>query len=274
LGDDLQAGLAGLHFGNETYVEVRLLSHLGKDKFTLASEFKERLQKIPDNILTYFTEMNPPPYWRKLAFKFPSMISHLHAQTRVGVEEDAAVVNSLLPGPAAHNLVLGAELAIATAPGGGGTAVAAKPNGNGKSNIKSIDDVLALKTSFSFDAQSLEFAMRDLGNEANDLAKGSPVTFAIKILGDDLKLDGITRNMTIRDFKKDGNTVADILTALVMKANPITTVKDPSEADQKLLWVVGADPDSPDKTIVLITTRQMAEKRNLKLPPPFTLKKT
>jgi hypothetical protein len=68
--------------------------------------------------------------------------------------------------------------------------------------------------------------------------------------------------------------VGEILTALVMKANPITTVKDPSEKDQKLLWVVGPDPEDPTKTIVLITTRQKAEERKYNLPAPFSGKKT
>jgi hypothetical protein len=132
-----------------------------------------------------------------------------------------------------------------------------------------------MKTSFTFDATSLEFAMRDLAADAQDLAKGSPFgkggasEFNIKIIGDDLKLDGITRNQTVRDFKQEGKTLAEILTALVMKANPVTTVKDPSEADQKLLWVVAPDPDAPSKQIGLITTRAMAEKNKYKLPAPF-----
>jgi len=66
--------------------------------------------------------------------------------------------------------------------------------------------------------------------------------------------------------------VADILTALVRKANPITTVQDPSELDQKLIWVIGPDPDQPATKIVLITTRAAAAERNYVLPPPFVPK--
>lgn len=273
LGDDLQAGSLSVHCAAEFYWEVRLLSSLSKEKSILASEFRDRLQTVPVSIRKYIAAMNPPEYWKEFAFMFPGMITQLHAQTRVGVEEESAVVNCILPAVAAHNLVLGTELSLATAPGAGGTAVAVKPTGP-KANIKTIDDVLGVKTSFSFDQTSLEFAMRDLGNEAADLAKGTPVNFAIRILGDDLKLDGITRNMSIRDFKQEQKTVGEILTALVMKANPITTVKDPSEKDQKLLWVVGPDPDDPTKTIVLITTRQKAEERKYNLPAPFSGKKT
>ena len=100
--------------------------------------------------------------------------------------------------------------------------------------------------------------MRNIIQEAKELAPD--VDFRIKILGDDLKLDGITRNQQIRDFQQNDKTVAEILTALVMKENPITTVESPSEPDQKLLWVVGPDP-ADGKEAILITTRQVATEK-------------
>ena len=115
--------------------------------------------------------------------------------------------------------------------------------------------------------------MRDLAEDVRtNLLKGATVDFQIKIIGDDLKLDGITRNQSIRDFKQESKTVAEVLTALVRKANPVTTVKDPSEVDQKLLWVVGPHPDDAKKSIILITTRQMAEKKKYTLPDVFKVK--
>jgi eukaryotic-like serine/threonine-protein kinase len=128
------------------------------------------------------------------------------------------------------------------------------------------------KTSFSFDQQSLEFAMRDLADDVKANLRGAPFDFSIKIIGDDLKLDGITRNQSIRDFKQENQTVADILTALVLKANPVTTVKDPSEKDQKLVWAIGPDPDNPSKEAVLITTRTAAAAKKYMLGPPFVPK--
>ena len=115
--------------------------------------------------------------------------------------------------------------------------------------------------------------MRELGEDGlTDLLKGSAVDFQIKNIGDDLKLDGITRNQSIRDFKQEGKSVAEILTALVRKANPVTTVKDPSEVDQKLLWVIAPDPDDVKKNIILITTRQMADNKKYTLPDVVKIK--
>jgi hypothetical protein len=192
------------------------------------------------------------------------MIEELEKRSRIGVEDDEAVMNCVLPGAAAHNLVLGAELTISSAPGAATTAVATG-NGSAKPAIKTIDDLLQKKTSLAFDNDSLE---RTMASFATDL-KGDLSSFEIKLLGNDLQLDGITKNQSIRNFKQEDKTVAEILTALVMKANPVTTVKEPSEVDQKLVWVVGPDPDNASQQAVLITTRTQATKKGYKLPAPF-----
>ena len=171
----------------------------------------------------------------------------------------------MLPAAAAHNLVLGGELLIATAPGQAAVVAAAQP----PAGPKTIEEALELKTSYSFDNQSLEFAMRDLAADVGGMTRGGALDFQIKMIGSDLERDSITRNQSIIDFKQENQRVADILTALVMKANPITTVKDPAEPDQKLVWVVGPHPDNPSQQAVLITTRAAAASKGYKLPPAF-----
>lgn len=198
------------------------------------------------------------------------MVRELQKQTRVGVENDTAVLNSVLPTVAAHNLVLGGELLVSTAPGPAPVATSGSAPAAG--GPQTVAEALQLRTSYSFDQQSLEFAMRDLADDVKSILKNAPFEFAIKIIGDDLKLDGITRNQSIRDFKQENQTVADILTALVRKANPVTTVKDPSEKDQKLVWLIGPDPDKPSQQIVLITTRTAAGTKKYTLPANFVEK--
>jgi hypothetical protein len=137
---------------------------------------------------------------------------------------------------------------------------------------KTLDEALQLKTTYSFAQQSLEFAMRDLAIDAQDQLKGSNVAFTIKIIGGDLEKGSITRNQSVRDFKQEDKPFAEILTALVLKANPITTVKSPTEADQKLIWVIGPDPDDASKQIILITTRDAAAAKKYALPAVFVAK--
>jgi eukaryotic-like serine/threonine-protein kinase len=271
LGDHVQAASASGYFGDEFYFELRMRASLDKEPHALAMELKDRLDKIPGLLEDYFVTLSPPPYWKKLAFRYPAMIRELHNQMRTGVDNETAMVNSVLPAAAGHNLVLGGELLVSTTPGqavtSAGPATAATSSGP-----KTIADALQIKTSYSFAQQSLEFAMIELQDDVKSNLKGAPFEFAIKIIGDDLKLDGITRNQSIRDFKQENQTVADILTALVRKANPVTTVKDPSETDQKLVWLIGPDPDNPARQAVLITTRNAAKAKNYTLPPIFVAK--
>lgn len=267
LGDNLQAVAISGHVSDAFYFELRMLSSLDKRPQQLAEELKGRLSQIPTSLEDYFVSLNPPPYWRKLANRYPSMIRDLHAQMRVGVESEQAIVNSVLPAAAAHNLVLGGELLVATTPGQSPAVAVAPP----PAAPKTIADALQIRTSYTFDNQSLEFAMRDLAADVQTSLKGATFEFGIKIIGPDLQNDGITRNQSIRDFKQENQTVADILTALVLKANPLPG-KGASDKDQKLLWVVGPDPENPTKQLVLITTRAAAATKKYTLPAPFVLK--
>ncbi len=264
LGDNLQAAAVSGHLGESFYFELRMLSSLDKRPLQLAEELKGRLNEIPPALEDYFVSLSPPPYWKKLAFRYPSMIRELHGEMRAGVEHEQAIVNSVLPAAAAHNLVLGGELLVATAPGQPADVSTARP----PAGPKTIAEALQLKTSYTFDNQSLEFAMRDLAADVQGNAQG--LDFTIKIVGPDLQNDGITRNQSIRDFKQENQTVADILTALVLKANPIPG-KSAADKEQKLIWVVGPDPDT-GQPAVLITTRAAAAAKQYKLPEPFVMK--
>ena len=265
LGDGLQAAQMSMHFDSRFYFELRFLGALDKERYALASEFRDRLKTVPSALEDYIDQITPPPYWSKLARRYPLMVQALHDNMRVGVESDQAIVNSYVEGPAAHNLVIGGELLVSTAPG----ASAAPIQPTEIPAPKSIEDVLALKTSMSFGSQSLEFAMRDIADDVRaNLLKGSPVEFEIKLIGKDMEKDGITRNQSITDFKQEDKTVAEVLTAMVMKANA-PNQPDPSSPDQKLIWVVAPDPEKPSRQIVLITTRAAAEREKYKLPAPF-----
>jgi hypothetical protein len=267
LGDNLQAAAVSLHVQDELYFEMRMLGSLDKEPYKLASEFRDRLNQTPTALENYFVELTPPVYWKKLAFRYPGLVHKLHANMRVGVENEQAVVNSVLPAAAAHNLVLGGELLIATAPGTPMVATIAPP----KALPKTIAEALQLKTTFSFDSQSLEFAVRDLAIDVNDQLQGGTLQFGIKIIGPDLEKDGVTRNISINNFKQENATIADILTALVMRTS---TAKNPTDPLQKLIWVVADDPDSPGKQVVLLTTRAAAAAKKYEVPAVFELKKT
>ena len=132
-----------------------------------------------------------------------------------------------------------------------------------------MTELLQVSLSINIPQEDLEFAISNVSEEVSTAVGNLSFPFDIKIIGEDLQLNGITRNQAIRDFKVDNKPLSEVLTAMVMKANPITTVKEPSELDQKLIWVVGPDPADASREIILITTRDGATKKNYQLPPPF-----
>jgi hypothetical protein len=142
---------------------------------------------------------------------------------------------------------------------------------DGADKFTSLDDVLAFTMSLNIPQQDLNLAVADIETEIKDAIGRVSFPFAIAILGDDLKVDGITRNQAIRDFVIKDKPFSEVLTGLMMKANPDPSVKDPSEVNQKLVWVLGPDPNDPENEIILITTRTAAldPERKFKLPAVF-----
>jgi hypothetical protein len=269
LGDELKACLLSFQFDDPFYLEMRAYGQVNHDTPALAVELQSRLKDAPDLIEAHFQEYYPPTYWRRAALRVPQMVRFLHQQTRVGVEDNQAIVNAALPPTAAHNLTFAAKM-LMTSPASDPAAVAVAPDV--PAAPKTIEELLSSTMNLSFDQKSLEFAMRDLAADVKEAHPTLTFDFQIKILGTDLQLNGITRNQQIADFSASNQTVADVLTSLVMRANPVTTVQNPSDADQKLVWVIGPDPDVPDHQVVLITTRDAAARKSYTLPAPFSPK--
>jgi hypothetical protein len=131
-----------------------------------------------------------------------------------------------------------------------------------------VPDLLNRRFSIRFAQDSLEFAVRNIEVEVADTYPNLPFAFGIRILGADLERGGITRNQQIRDFDQQDKTLAEILTAMMLKANP-KVATGPQDPEQQLVWLVGADPEAPTRKIVLITTRDAAAQRNDPLPAIF-----
>ena len=262
LGEGVQAGALSLHIGQEFYSELRAQTKVDKPPRELADDFRKRMEEVPGKLEDYFAgPLDAPQYWKKLANRMPGMVRELHDETRVAAEGNQAVINAVLPGPAAHNLVLAGELTISTAPGVA-TTVAATP----AATPKTLEDVLNLKMKeYSFDQTTFETAIQDVEKESRELAKGG-VEYSFVIIGEDLMADGITRNKSLSNFKMENKTVAEVLTGLCMANNNVPGVKSPDEANQKLVWCIAEEGGTKK---VFITTRNGAAKREYKLPAVF-----
>lgn len=260
LGDGVQAVSLSLHLGDSFYGELRFVSTLDRVPLELAADCQQRLRLVPEQVNDYLGMVPIDAFWQKLAVRLPLMVNYLFQQTRIGVSDDCAVMNFMLPTHAAHNLCLASELAMAAQ-----VMPATRPADDQRPSVADPSRILNHRMALEVPQQSLDFALRDLASLVNDEIPGA--RFEIRIQGQDLQLDGITRNQQIRDLKLPDATVGEILTEIVSRANPVR-VTAPSDAMQKLVWVVDSSPSNAGP-VVLITTRAAAGRRGETLPAPF-----
>ena len=264
LGEELEAAMVSLHFDSVLYIEARMTAGLTVDKRELVTQLHERMGELHDKVEAHMVALNPSPYWRALAFRFPAMVAFLHEQTRIQIEDKTPVLNIALPIQAASNLIIASELSLASEPGAGSVAVNNEPM-----LPQTIEEVLQYPFSVDIPQQDLNLAIADIANEVRSSLTGLPFKFELTIAGNDLMQDGITRNQAIRDFAMKDKPLAEVLTGIVMKANPDPTVTSPSMPNQKLIWLITTDPNDPGNKIILITTRKAAAANKYTLPPVF-----
>ena len=180
---------------------------------------------------------------------------HLRCDTQRG----QTIVNFVVPAPAAHNLLLASELALATTTGAASAELDPEPPA-----IQTLAQLLEQRTTLEFGQRSLEASLDELESQVGETFSNLPFGFHIEIIGQDLQMEGITRNQQVKDFRQTDKTLAEILTAIVRIANPVTTVKDPSETSQKLVWCVIADSQQPTQQVVAVTTRKAARGKRIR----------
>ncbi|MBA2116946.1 serine/threonine protein kinase [Bremerella alba] len=260
LGEGIRAVLLSGHVGQNLYLEMRCMGSLSLDPPSLASSVKERINGVSRKLEDAVPGVNPTPYWRRLASRFPNMVQFAYQQSRTGVEANQAVINIMLPAAAGQNMVAGAELMLAANSAGAAGPASGEAMPAAKTP-ETIQEKLASKMSISFPQNSLEFAIRDIGEETD---------IPIDIIGGDLQLDGITRNKEIKDFTHDNKPAGEILAQLLVRANPEASPGPNSEV-QKLIYVIHPVDGPDDAKKVLVTTRAAAAKNNYTLPDVFKI---
>jgi len=124
LGDGMQAVSFSVHVAEASYAELRFVPRLGAmPGVNPVAEFPGRLQQMPDLVERHVAGSNSQG--RLAAMRYPQMLRFLHAHSRIGVENNLAVVNVSLPASAIHDLVLATQIALSTSPSSGAAASSA-----------------------------------------------------------------------------------------------------------------------------------------------------
>ena len=261
--DQAQAVALGFQHEELAFLEVRMIAREDMPARVLATRARGFLQSLPRQARDFLGTAPLDPYWQPLAIRFPEMIAFVIDQTRIQVEGREVALNTIAPVEATHNLLLASELSLAT-PTGQATEDSVVDDVVEDSEL-TIDDVLASKTTVRFAQKSLDEAAQDIAGQIQEERSGLSFKLRIQIDGGALEPEGITRNQQIRNFHAAEVSLAEILTSLVMKANPDQSIASASDPKQKLVWIASAS----DLGLIEITTREAVTVQGRDLPASF-----
>lgn len=247
------------------YVELGELPSGGATSATLLKSFRETIASWPNWADEFILESVPDPSWRLLATRLPLMLRFVGEHTRSTIVGESVVASAYLPVDAGAQVALATLLAMNTEPGGQRVAQQSEPT-----KPLTVAEMLDRPMSISFLQLSLQFAVDAVVDEFKQTLPADSTMPAVRIIGSDLEKNGITQNQQIRGFERDGQPLRNVLTDLVLGANPDKTATGPTDPKQSLVWVVHPQGKPPEETEILITTRDAAA-GNYELPPEFQI---
>ena len=144
------------------------------------------------------------------------------------------------------------------------------PNANQLQVPQTLAELLQTKRDLDIaNPPDLNVLLADLQQEINGDYNRLPFKWRIVLLGADLEKDGITKNQRPGPLQLEQKSFTEILTSIVVSANPDKDITGAADPNCKLIWVVAPDPDNPTQQAILITTRAAAEKKSYQLPDSF-----
>jgi serine/threonine protein kinase len=257
-----------LHHDEGDYLEFRVdhTSEL-KSKET-AKLMRDRIRSKLDQSRLTLQQRQAAPYWEPIRARFGGMLRDLSDQLRWDSEFGEVVGNAWLPPGAVHNLFAATELAIAFEP-----QIPTLASTTKLKTPQSLEELLSIRRDLNIaNPPDLNVLLKDIREEISDQYLDLPFEFNIRIAGTDLQKEGITQNQRPGPLEISNQSVSDILTQVMVSANPNREINGASDPNCKLVWVVTEEVDSPDVKFVLITTRAAAAQNGYVLPEAFQAK--
>ena len=251
------------------YMELRMLGSETRDAGKFAASLKASLQQVPEEFERGLASGKTiHSYWRALGLRYPQMMRTLNLLGRFGLEDGQVVANVYLPIDAMNNIVIATWMALLNPMDESGSGVVSVSIPSNKTPLKSMEEILESKITIGFEQESLEAALQLISSEMSEtILAGSPISITIN--GAAFQKEGITRNQSVRSFQHNGDSLRVILTDLVRRANPVTTVQSPTERNQKVVWLLLEDVAQPGQKRIELTTRAWSESNRVTLPKEF-----
>jgi len=186
LGDDVEAAVWSLHFGDQLHSEMLLRNHNSTHPARLQSKLRKRLDVLPDEIYTAVLSMKPEQYGPQMVIgRLPAMINAVRHGTRAGIGPRFVQLTTVLDERATPNLAMASLLAWDESTR---TDFSRVPEDT-PSAVK-LPDLLADRLKFKIEA---DFRRTPLQEAFAYIATETKVKIIID--GDALKLSGYTKNM-------------------------------------------------------------------------------
>ncbi len=262
--ENIRSGLLSLHWQDGCYVELWLEHARDIKSADLLARVQDQIRQIRDQLTTQLTSLAASPHWDRVRGQMFGMVGDFWRRLRFGVEQNQVLVNGWLPPMAAHNLLAGAELGLYFSSGGKSIAASARPK-----TPQSLDELLQTPRNLQVTTNpDLNLLLQSIQTEIREQYPSLPFPFEIQLVGNDLVIEGITQNQRPGDFEMQNSKLADILTEIMLRANPDKSATGPADPKCKLVWVI-AESDTSGVDCIKITTRAAAAEKNWELPDVF-----
>jgi serine/threonine protein kinase len=263
LDEQMEAVMWSLHFDEGSYLEWISLPTAGMKDDDLTQWLPARFDWLRDHVTDRVSRIPPDPHWSQVQLRIDNMLIELVRQFRVGREPEGVLANCWLPEAAPHNLVAATELVL-------NHSAAPAPSSTTVSVPASLEELLATPRDITIGTDpDLINLLQDIQQEVRDDYPDLPFEFRIHLLGNDLAVAGITQNQRPGNLQFRQRPLGEILAQIMFRANPDKSATGPADANCKLVWVIGPDPEDPSRRAVLVTTREAARQRDQQLPSLF-----
>jgi hypothetical protein len=268
VGDTIQAFSVTASMKDSFYLEGRMVAGDIAKSGTVLATMRDTLDGLANRLENQFATNPVAPYWRLIAARFPQMVRSVAKNARMGMEEGHLVFNVYQPREALDNLAIGTWMAMQSSGSDTNSSVVMPSNKTATPKL-TVEDMLNRPMSLAFAQESLEMSLAAIATEFNDSLPEGETRVEMSINGGAFQKEGITQNQQIRDFSFEKAPLRELLTSLVRRANPVTTVQSPTEKDQKVVWLVLENASSSGGKKIELTTRSWAEANGAQLPKEF-----